>query len=192
MVRSDAVVVPDVRVTLQTNHSHLIVMSYNGFPARVSRSDGSLGTREPVESSEYYFRIALRFETASEQYGPMTATSLGSVEKSRSGVAAGVLNSARETGSALGVALFGSFIGRSDTFLFGARGGTYCLGGVARWGRRSDHARWPRQGITAPRKLDTLMEDRKANGPMQWLGTHGRTTHKVIFSHHVRSSLTAA
>jgi DHA2 family methylenomycin A resistance protein-like MFS transporter len=52
---------------------------------------------------------------------PMTATSLGSVEKSRSGVAAGVLNSARQTGSALGVALFGSFIGRSDTFLFGAR-----------------------------------------------------------------------
>lgn len=95
-------------------------MSYNGFPARVSRSDGSLGTREPVESSEYYFRIALRFETASEQYGPMTATSLGSVEKSRSGVAAGVLNAARQTGSVLGVALFGSFIGRSDTFLFGA------------------------------------------------------------------------
>jgi MFS transporter, DHA2 family, methylenomycin A resistance protein len=50
---------------------------------------------------------------------PMTATLLGSVEKSRSGVAAGVLNSARQTGSALGVALFGSFIGRSDTFLFG-------------------------------------------------------------------------
>jgi MFS transporter, DHA2 family, methylenomycin A resistance protein len=51
---------------------------------------------------------------------PMTSTLLGSVEKSHSGVAAGVLNSARQTGSALGVALFGSFIGRSDTFLFGA------------------------------------------------------------------------
>src|SRR5262249_3371795 len=52
---------------------------------------------------------------------PMTSASLGSVEKSRSGIAAGVLNSARQTGSALGVALFGSFIGRSDTFLVGAR-----------------------------------------------------------------------
>jgi DHA2 family methylenomycin A resistance protein-like MFS transporter len=51
----------------------------------------------------------------------MTSTLLGSVEKSRSGVAAGVLNSARQTGSALGVALFGSFIGQNDTFLYGAR-----------------------------------------------------------------------
>jgi DHA2 family methylenomycin A resistance protein-like MFS transporter len=51
----------------------------------------------------------------------MTSTLLGSVEKSRSGVAAGVINSALHTGSAFGVALFGSFIGRSDTFLFGAR-----------------------------------------------------------------------
>jgi DHA2 family methylenomycin A resistance protein-like MFS transporter len=38
----------------------------------------------------------------------MTAALLGSVEKSRSGVASGTLNSARQTGSALGVALFGS------------------------------------------------------------------------------------
>jgi DHA2 family methylenomycin A resistance protein-like MFS transporter len=52
---------------------------------------------------------------------PMTSTLLGSVEKSRSGVAAGVLNSARQTGSALGVALFGSFIGQNDTFVYGAR-----------------------------------------------------------------------
>jgi MFS transporter, DHA2 family, methylenomycin A resistance protein len=52
---------------------------------------------------------------------PMTSTLLGSVEKSRSGVAAGVLNSARQTGSALGVALFGTFIGQTDTFLTGAR-----------------------------------------------------------------------
>ncbi len=52
---------------------------------------------------------------------PMTSALLGSVERSRSGVAAGVLNSMRQTGSVLGVALFGSFIGRSDMFLFGAR-----------------------------------------------------------------------
>jgi DHA2 family methylenomycin A resistance protein-like MFS transporter len=36
-------------------------------------------------------------------------------------VAAGVLNSARQTGSVIGVALFGSFIGSSDTFMVGVR-----------------------------------------------------------------------
>ncbi len=51
---------------------------------------------------------------------PMTATLLGSVEKSRSGIAAGVLNSTRQTGSVLGVALFGALIGgQGDAFLRG-------------------------------------------------------------------------
>jgi DHA2 family methylenomycin A resistance protein-like MFS transporter len=40
----------------------------------------------------------------------MTSTLLGSVERSRSGVASGTLNSARQTGSMIGVALFGSLI----------------------------------------------------------------------------------
>ena len=52
---------------------------------------------------------------------PLTSTLLGSVEKTRSGVAAGVLNSTRQTGSVLGVALFGSLIGQADAFLFGVR-----------------------------------------------------------------------
>jgi MFS transporter, DHA2 family, methylenomycin A resistance protein len=52
---------------------------------------------------------------------PLTSALLGSVDKSRSGVAAGVLNSARQTGSVLGVALFGSLIGQESTFLFGLR-----------------------------------------------------------------------
>jgi DHA2 family methylenomycin A resistance protein-like MFS transporter len=38
---------------------------------------------------------------------------LGSVEKARSGVASGALNSARQTGSVIGVSLFGSLIGGS-------------------------------------------------------------------------------
>jgi len=42
------------------------------------------------------------------------------VEKSRSGVAAGVLNSARQTGSVLGVALFGCLIAQTNDFMFGA------------------------------------------------------------------------
>lgn len=40
----------------------------------------------------------------------MTSSLLGSVEKARSGVAAGTLNALRQTGSVLGVALFGSLI----------------------------------------------------------------------------------
>jgi DHA2 family methylenomycin A resistance protein-like MFS transporter len=40
----------------------------------------------------------------------ITAEMLGSVESSRSGVAAGTLNTLRQTGSAIGVALFGSLI----------------------------------------------------------------------------------
>ena len=50
---------------------------------------------------------------------PLTSTLLGSVEKSRSGIAAGVLNATRQTGSVLGVALFGSLIGRPGNFMAG-------------------------------------------------------------------------
>ena len=51
---------------------------------------------------------------------PLTSTLLGSVEKSRSGIAAGVLNATRQTGSVLGVALFGALIGQSGLFMSGA------------------------------------------------------------------------
>jgi DHA2 family methylenomycin A resistance protein-like MFS transporter len=50
---------------------------------------------------------------------PLTSTMLGSVEKSRSGIAAGVLNATRQTGSVLGVALFGSLVGRAGSFMTG-------------------------------------------------------------------------
>lgn len=51
---------------------------------------------------------------------PLTSTLLGSVEKSRSGIAAGVLNATRQTGSVLGVALFGSLVGRDNALIAGA------------------------------------------------------------------------
>jgi hypothetical protein len=51
---------------------------------------------------------------------PLTSTLLGSVEKSRSGIAAGVLNATRQTGSVLGVALFGSLAGQASAFMAGA------------------------------------------------------------------------
>jgi DHA2 family methylenomycin A resistance protein-like MFS transporter len=52
---------------------------------------------------------------------PLTSTLLGSVAKQYSGVASGVLNAMRQTGSVLGVALFGSLLGGSSGFLPGAR-----------------------------------------------------------------------
>jgi MFS transporter, DHA2 family, methylenomycin A resistance protein len=53
---------------------------------------------------------------------PLTATLLGSVEKARSGIAAGVLNATRQTGSVIGVALFGALIGGgAEAFIAGAR-----------------------------------------------------------------------
>jgi DHA2 family methylenomycin A resistance protein-like MFS transporter len=52
---------------------------------------------------------------------PLTSALLGSVEKARSGIAAGVLNSTRQTGSVLGVALFGSFVAHKGAFMAGAR-----------------------------------------------------------------------
>jgi len=52
---------------------------------------------------------------------PLTSTLLGSVEKTRSGLAAGVLNAARQTGSVLGVPLFGSFVAGTNAFMDGAR-----------------------------------------------------------------------
>jgi DHA2 family methylenomycin A resistance protein-like MFS transporter len=50
---------------------------------------------------------------------PLTSMLLGSVEKSRSGVAAGVLNATRQTGSVIGVALFGSLLEHKGAFMTG-------------------------------------------------------------------------
>jgi len=50
---------------------------------------------------------------------PLTSSLLGSVDRARSGVAAGVLNATRQTGSVLGVALFGSLAGQAGAFMTG-------------------------------------------------------------------------
>lgn len=47
---------------------------------------------------------------------PLTASVLGSVERSRSGVASGTLVAARQAGSVLGVAIFGSLIATGDFY----------------------------------------------------------------------------
>jgi MFS transporter, DHA2 family, methylenomycin A resistance protein len=61
---------------------------------------------------------------------PLTSTLLGSVEKSRSGIAAGVLNATRQTGSVLGVALFGALVGQSGAFMAGLHASLIISAGV--------------------------------------------------------------
>jgi MFS transporter, DHA2 family, methylenomycin A resistance protein len=80
---------------------------------------------------------------------PLTSTLLGSVEKAQSGLAAGVLNSARQTGSVVGVALFGSLLGRDNDFIAGFHqaliisvvlllgGAVAALAGTVKVGRRA-------------------------------------------------------
>lgn len=47
---------------------------------------------------------------------PLTSALLGSVGKEQSGIAAGVLNATRQTGSVIGVALFGAIVSRAAGF----------------------------------------------------------------------------
>src|SRR4051812_22234277 len=76
-----------------------------------------------VEANTSYGAICMQLIAMSAGLGllvpPLTSTLLGSVEKSRSGIAAGVLNATRQTGSVLGVALFGSLVAQSSAFMPG-------------------------------------------------------------------------
>ncbi len=78
----------------------------------------------PMASGTSYWAIGAQLVVLGGGLGllvpPLTSTLLGSVEKSRSGIAAGVLNATRQTGSVLGVALFGSLVGGDNAFLTGA------------------------------------------------------------------------
>jgi DHA2 family methylenomycin A resistance protein-like MFS transporter len=61
---------------------------------------------------------------------PMTSTLLGSVDRARWGIAAGVLNATRQTGSVLGVALFGALAGQAGAFMTGLRASLAISAGV--------------------------------------------------------------
>ncbi|UVO39314.1 MFS transporter [Bradyrhizobium arachidis] len=76
-----------------------------------------------IEAGTSYWAILAQMIAISGGLGllvpPLTSTLLGSVEKARSGIAAGVLNATRQTGSVLGVALFGSLIASDSAFVPG-------------------------------------------------------------------------
>ena len=79
----------------------------------------------PVERGANYFLMCAQLIALGGGMGllvpPLTSALLGSVEKSRSGIASGILNSMRQTGSVVGVALFGSLVAQPVTFISGMK-----------------------------------------------------------------------
>jgi DHA2 family methylenomycin A resistance protein-like MFS transporter len=62
---------------------------------------------------------------------PAAATALiGAVDKAQSGIASGVLNTARQVGSAIGVALFGALIAGAGNFLLGLKAALLISGAI--------------------------------------------------------------
>jgi hypothetical protein len=66
--RPDGTLHLDVRLTLKTDDGHLIGMSYHGYRYGPAAVMDRLNRGEKVDPSEYYFRTAPFFETASEKY----------------------------------------------------------------------------------------------------------------------------
>lgn len=58
----------DVRITLRTDDGHLIYAAYGGVFRGAPDVMRRILAGEPVEPSEYYFRVVPLFETASERY----------------------------------------------------------------------------------------------------------------------------
>src|SRR5260221_2819248 len=112
-----------------------------------------------IEAGTSYWAICAQLIAMSSGLGllvpPLTSTLLGSVEKSRSGIAAGVLNATRQTGSVLGVALFGSLVSQSAAFMAGLHAsltiaaGALIASAVAIWFGRPATAR---KDFAAPRQ----------------------------------------
>jgi DHA2 family methylenomycin A resistance protein-like MFS transporter len=78
-----------------------------------------------IDQGTGYGAIVMQFMAMGAGLGllvpPLTSTLLGSVDKTRSGVASGVLNSMRQTGSVIGVALLGSLVGSAGGVIAGLR-----------------------------------------------------------------------
>jgi hypothetical protein len=68
LTRADGSLILDVRLVLESDDGERIFMTYRGVrhgPEAVMRR---LAAGEPVEPTEYYFRILPLFETASDKY----------------------------------------------------------------------------------------------------------------------------
>jgi MFS transporter, DHA2 family, methylenomycin A resistance protein len=76
-----------------------------------------IGTGQPY--SHVWWQTVLMGAGIGLTVPPMTSALLATVEREQSGVASGVLNTTRQLGSVIGVALFGSLIANRDQFIPG-------------------------------------------------------------------------
>jgi len=68
LVRSDAVLELDLRITLETDDHALIYMTFQGLRHGPPDAIAALGRGEAVDPARYYFRTLPRFETSTEKY----------------------------------------------------------------------------------------------------------------------------
>ena len=68
LLRSDAVLELDLRITLETDDRALIHMSFQGLRHGPADAIAALGRGEVVDPATYYFRTVPRFETSAEKY----------------------------------------------------------------------------------------------------------------------------
>ena len=86
LTRFDGAFRPDVRALLRTDDGHHIHMTYEGIRSGPEEVWERIERGEDVDPSEYYFRIAVRFETGSEKYGWLNRIlAFGSGVRRRSG-----------------------------------------------------------------------------------------------------------
>jgi Protein of unknown function (DUF3237) len=68
LIRPDAAMQLDVRVTLKTDDGELIGMTYRGYRHGPADVIERLNRGEPVDPGAYYFRVAPFFETRADKY----------------------------------------------------------------------------------------------------------------------------
>ena len=136
--RTGLAFVPMMAAVLPVNLLAPRVTEYIGAPATIAAgavlSAAGCLAMLGIQPDTGYAVICVQLVAMSTGLGllvpPLTSTLLGSVEKSRSGIAAGVLNATRQTGSVLGVALFGSLVGQSRLFMAGLHASLMIAAGV--------------------------------------------------------------
>jgi len=83
LLRSDAVLELDLRITLETDDRALIYMSFQGLRHGPADVIAALGRGEVVDPANYYFRTVPRFETSTEKYSFLNRIITVSVSETR-------------------------------------------------------------------------------------------------------------
>jgi hypothetical protein len=83
LLRSDAVLELDLRITLETDDRALIHMSFQGLRHGPADVIAALGRGEVVDPASYYFRTVPRFETSAEKYAFLNRIITVSVSETR-------------------------------------------------------------------------------------------------------------